>query len=118
MTKQDTFPLYTHQKLVPDYYSNYYIITTSHLKLILQEKKQKQKWVISLNKKQRKQRKKQELKKNFNKDFCSSWKTKFIQQNESKWIRQKQTCLKKEKERKQDEEEKKIFRKNRAVIAR
>ena len=65
-----------------------------------------------------KTKKKQELKKNFNKDFCSSWKTKFIQQNESKWIRQKQTCLKKEKERKQDEEKKKIFRKNRAVIAR
>jgi len=43
MTKQDTFPLYTHQKLVPDYYSNYYINTTSHLKLILQEKKQKNK---------------------------------------------------------------------------
>ena len=54
MTKQDTFPLYTHQKLVPDYYSNYYINTTSHLKLILQEKKQKQKWVNSFNKKQRK----------------------------------------------------------------
>jgi len=43
MTKQDTFPLYTHQKLVPDYYSNYYINTTSHLKLILQEKKTKNK---------------------------------------------------------------------------
>jgi len=69
MTKQDTFPLYTHQKLVPDYYSNYYIITTSHLKLILQEKKNKNK--VSHQFKQ-KSKKKQELKKNFNKDFCSS----------------------------------------------
>ena len=67
MTKQDTFPLYTHQKLVPDYYSNYYIITTSHLKLILQEKKTK----VSHQFKQ-KTKKKQELKKKFNKDFCSS----------------------------------------------
>jgi hypothetical protein len=67
MTKQDTFPLYTHQKLVPDYYSNYYIITTSHLKLISQEKKTK----VSHQFKQ-KIKKRQELKKNFNKDFCSS----------------------------------------------
>ena len=69
MTKQDTFPLYTHQKLVPDYYSNYYINTTSHLKLILQEKKQKTKVSQQF---QQKTKKNQELKKNFNKDFCSS----------------------------------------------
>lgn len=72
MTKQDTFPLYTHQKLVPDYYSNYYINTTSHLKLILQEKKTKTKVSHQFKQKTKKTKKKQELKKNFKKDFCSS----------------------------------------------
>ena len=69
---------------------------------------------------QQKTKKNQELKKNFNKDFCSSWKTKFIQQNESKWKRQKQTCLKKENERKETRwrRKKDFFEKNRAVIAR
>ena len=104
MTKQDTFPLYTHQKLVPDYYSNYYINTTSHLKLILQEKKQK--WVNSFNKKTKK---KQELKKNFNKDFCSSWKT-------TKWIKMKKTKTdlfekRKWKKRNKMKKKKRFFRK-------